>query len=84
MSKVTFFWQSEDNGSIDAGLARLWLVAIPDKAAWAVYDGYTLLGVAARGPDDRTPEGEARLWEQVTALLAAKGKRPDDWTSKDP
>ena len=83
MAQVSFFWQSEDNGSIEAGLCRLWLVAIPDRPSWAVYDGYTLVGVAPRTADDRTPAGQARLWDQVSALLVAKGKKLDDWVYKE-
>ena len=84
MHKVSFFWQSEDNGSIEAGLARLWLVAIPDQPLWAVYDGFTLLGSVGRTTEDQTAKGEAKLWAQVSALLDAKGKKVDDWIYKNP
>ena len=78
MAQARFYWQGEEGASIEAGIARLWLVAV--KHQWAIYEGYTPLGMAARTDEDQTPRGEARLWMRIAAVLQAQGRKVDDWT----
>ena len=80
MTQTQFFWQTDDSASIAAGNARLWLVATTDNPVrWAVYEGYKLLGITHRTEDDRTPDGEAKLWARIEALLATRGLNVDNW-----
>ena len=85
MGQAKFYWQSEEGASIAAGVARLWLVEINvQPPQWAVYDGYTYLGMVPRTDDDQTTRGEARLWMSIAALLEARGRKVDDWTLASP
>ena len=80
MTQVQFYWQTDESASIAAGQARLWLVATSETPArWAVYEGYNLLGVTHRTEDDRSANGEVRLWARIAALLETRGLNIDQW-----
>jgi hypothetical protein len=85
MARAKFNWQSEDGVSIATGVARLWLVEVKLRPPqWALYEGFTYLGMIPRTDDDQTTWGEARLWMSIAALLEARGRKVDDWTLASP